>query len=319
MHIKTGPWDASSSACDSDGLCDPAVLVASAASQPHIRNRRLSPGSGGGGGGGGCLGGGDPQPQEPPYVPAHAHALAQRREKERRGGGGLQKGRGQRREGLRAGAGRGERAPQRPPKERWVEESLALLRPPPAFPVQDSPAKLLPAVSYASKVKAGPAAADEEPAAIGVLLQNQWGLSFISEARPAPEAPGPASEAPGPASEAPGPASEAPGPAPEAHIPEVPVVPVAPEAPGPTRGPAPPLAADQSCEPAPSVTSSAVPAVLLARPGPEEQNQARRLMLNYPHLVDALEYHCREWRSMCSRQKDSKRVVWYKDTVEQPA
>uniref|UniRef100_A0A8C5FRH8 Si:ch211-214j24.10 n=1 Tax=Gadus morhua TaxID=8049 RepID=A0A8C5FRH8_GADMO len=151
-----------------------------------------------------------------------------RREKERRGG--LQKGRGQRREGLRAGAGRGERAPQRPPKERWVEESLALLRPPPAFPVQDSPAKLLPAVSYASKVKAGPAAADEEPAAIGVLLQNQWGLSFISEARPAPE-------------------------------------------------------------------------------GPEEQNQARRLMLNYPHLVDALEYHSR----------DSKRVVWYKDTVEQPA
>ena len=274
----SGPWDASNSACDSDGLCDPAVLVASAASQPHIRNRRLSPGSGGGGGGGGgCLGGGDPQPQEPPYVPAHAHALAQRREKERRGG--LQKGRGQRREGLRAGAGRGERAPQRPPKERWVEESLALLRPPPAFPVQDSPAKLLPAVSYASKVKAGPAAADEEPAAIGVLLQNQWGLSFISEARPAPEGPGPASEAPGPA--------------PEAHTPEAPVVPVAPEAPGPTRGPAPPLAADQSCEPAPSVTSSAVPAVLLARPGPEEQNQARRLMLNYPHLVDALEYHSR--------------------------
>ena len=264
----SGPWDASSSACDSDGLCDPAVLVASAASQPHIRNRRLSPGSGGGGGGGGgCLGGGDPQPQEAPYVPAHAHTLAQRREKERRGG--LQKGRGQRREGVRAGVGRGERAPQRPPKERWVEESLALLRPPPAFPVQDSPAKLLPAVSYASKVKAGPAAADEEPPAIGVLLQNQWGLSFISEARPAPETPGPeALEAP--ALEAPGPTR------------------------GPTRGPAPLLAEDQSCEPAPSVTSAAVPpAVLLARPGPEEQNQARRLMLNYPHLVDALEYHSR--------------------------
>ncbi|CAL8324201.1 unnamed protein product [Lota lota] len=280
MHIKTGTWDASSSVCDSDGLCDPAVLVASAASQPHIRNRRLSPGSGScGGGGGGCLAGGDQQPPEPPYIPAHAHALAQRREKERRG---LQKGRGQRREGVRM-AGRGERAPQRPPKERWVEDSLALLRPPPAFPVQDSPAKLLPAVSYASKVKAGPATLDEEPPAIGVLLQNQWGLSFISEARPAPEATGPAPEAPGPA-----------------HAPAQP--------------PAPPLAEDQSCEP-----PSSVPAVLLARPGPEEQNQAKRLMLSYPHLVDALEYHTREWRSMCARQKDSKRVVWYKDTLEHPA
>jgi len=180
--VCIGSWDGSGSACDSDALCDPAVLVAAAASQPHIRNRRLSPGSGGcGGGGGGCLTAGDQQqPGDGAYIPGHT--LAQRR--------GLQKGRGQRRDGVRLGPGR---APQKPPKERWVEDSLALLRPPPAFPVQDSPAKLLPAVSYASRVKAGPAALDDDPPAIGVLLQNQWGLSFISEV------PGPASEAPGPA------------------------------------------------------------------------------------------------------------------------
>lgn len=70
-----------------------------------------------------------------------------------------------------------------------MEDSLSLLKPPPAFPVQDSPAKLQPAVSYASKVKAGAAsgALEEDRPAIGVLLQNQWGLSFISEARPVTE------------------------------------------------------------------------------------------------------------------------------------
>ncbi|KAJ3612636.1 hypothetical protein NHX12_020903 [Muraenolepis orangiensis] len=260
MHIKTGTWDGSSSACDPDGLCDPAVLVASAASQPHIRNRRLSPGSGScGGGGGGCVAGGDRRetPEgDAPYVPA------QRRDKERRG---LQKGRGQRREGLRT-LGRG---PQKPPKERWAEDSLALLRPPPAFPVQDSPAKLLPAVSYASKVKAGPAAPDDEPPAIGVLLQNRWGLSFISEA-------------PGPA-----------------------------EATAAAQPPSPPLAREDGCEASASAPVPAVP--------PEEQNQTKLLMLSYPHLADTLEYHTREWRSISIRQKDSKQVVWYKETLEQPA
>ncbi|CAF88991.1 unnamed protein product, partial [Tetraodon nigroviridis] len=46
---------------------------------------------------------------------------------------------------------------------------------------------------YASKVKAKAASgiAEEERPAIGVLLQNQWGLSFISEARPSSESPGP--------------------------------------------------------------------------------------------------------------------------------
>lgn len=72
-----------------------------------------------------------------------------------------------------------------------MEDSLSLLKPPPAFPVQDSPAKLQPAVSYASKVKAAKGTAsgalEEDRPAIGVLLQNQWGLSFISEARPVTE------------------------------------------------------------------------------------------------------------------------------------
>ncbi|CAL8242597.1 unnamed protein product [Merluccius merluccius] len=274
VRVSAGTWDASSSACDTDGLCDPAVLVASAASQPHIRNRRLSPGSGScGGGGGGCIAGGDqpPRPETPEGGALYTPAL--RREKERRG---LQKGRGQRREG------RGERGPQRPPKERWVEESLALLRPPRSFPVQDSPAKLLPAVSYASKVKAGPAL-EEEPPAIGVLLQNQWGLSFISEARPAPETPGPTDAAPPPPLEEDG---------------------------GGEMTPSSPVS---------SPISSPAPAVRLARPGPEEQNDAKLLMLSYPHLEAALEYHTREWRSICIRQKESKRVVWYKDTLQHPA
>ncbi|KAJ8249903.1 hypothetical protein COCON_G00231190 [Conger conger] len=91
------------------------------------------------------------------------------------------KGRGLRKlpEGPRGGRARPvERA-------RWAGEGLSLLKPPPAFPVQDSPAKLQPAVSYASKVKSGGAGAGpEEPPAIGVLLQNQWGLSFISEGPP---------------------------------------------------------------------------------------------------------------------------------------
>lgn len=61
-------------------------------------------------------------------------------------------------------------------------ETLSSLRPPPAFPVKDSPAKLQPAVSYASKVKAGGQSGGvaEEPPGIGALLQNQWGLSFIT-------------------------------------------------------------------------------------------------------------------------------------------
>lgn len=178
--------------CESDTLCDPAVLVSAANSEPHIRNRRLSPGSGncGGGGGGGCISGGDQQPRQLSpegdlIGPGHTHAFSFRREKERK----QHKGRSLRRESQKGVSRVSERPQKVNQKERWVEDSLSLLKPPPAFPVQDSPAKLQPAVSYASKVKAGAAsgALEEDRPAIGVLLQNQWGLSFISEARPVTE------------------------------------------------------------------------------------------------------------------------------------
>ncbi|XP_029317461.1 uncharacterized protein LOC115028139 [Cottoperca gobio] len=193
MHIKTGTWEASNTVCESDTLCDPAVLVAATTSEPHIRNRRLSPGSGncgGGGGGGGCISGGDQQPRQLSpegdlIGPSHVHTFSFRREKDRK----QHKGRSLRRESQKAVSRVSERPPKVNQKERWVEDSLSLLKPPPAFPVQDSSAKLQPAVSYASKVKAGAASGglEEDRPAIGVLLQNQWGLSFISEARPARE------------------------------------------------------------------------------------------------------------------------------------
>ena len=183
--------------CESDTLCDPTVLVSANNPEPHIRNRRLSPGSGscGGGGGGGCVSGGDKNPQQispegNSVGSGHTHTFGFRKEKERKG---PHKGRSLRRESQK-GTNRVNERPQKvTQKERWVEDSLSLLKPPPAFPVQDSPAKLQPAVSYASKVKAKAASGilEEDRPAIGVLLQNQWGLSFISEARPSAESPGP--------------------------------------------------------------------------------------------------------------------------------
>jgi len=190
--------------CESDSLCDPAVLVSTSNSEPHIRNRRLSPGSGncGGGGGGGCISGSNQPPRQLSLEgdllsPGHTHPLSFRREKERKGQ--QHKGRSLRRESQKGVGRAGERPPKVSQKERWVEDSLSLLKPPPAFPVQDSPAKLQPAVSYASKVKSGATsgALEEDRPAIGVLLQNQWGLSFISETRPATEGsdPRPAADA----------------------------------------------------------------------------------------------------------------------------
>uniref|UniRef100_A0A8C4E3W9 Si:ch211-214j24.10 n=1 Tax=Dicentrarchus labrax TaxID=13489 RepID=A0A8C4E3W9_DICLA len=187
-HLKMQTIVVFNTVCESDTLCDPAVLVSATNSEPHIRNRRLSPGSGncGGGGGGGCISGGDQQPRqlspEGELIGAgHTHALTFRREKERRGQ--QHKGRSLRRESQKGVSRVSERPQKGIQKERWVEDSLSLLKPPPAFPVQDSPAKLQPAVSYASKVKAGAASGtlEEDRPAIGVLLQNQWGLSFISE------------------------------------------------------------------------------------------------------------------------------------------
>lgn len=253
--------------CESDTLCDPAVLVSANNPEPHIRNRRLSPGSGncGGGGGGGCISGGDQHPRQlspegDPVGASHTHTFSFRREKERKGQ--QHKGRSLRREGQKVG-----RVSERPPKvnqkERWVEDSLSLLKPPPAFPVQDSPAKLQPAVSYASKVKSGAAGGtlEEDRPAIGVLLQNQWGLSFISEARSATESP-------------------------DAH---------------PAAGalPAEPTEADQSDDiqfetvvtmqppeetPNPVTTSA-------TRPEIDESNG--KLLLSCRHLVEALNYHSR--------------------------
>lgn len=178
MHIKTGQWD-SSSVCDSV-LCDPVVL------EPQIRNRRLSPGSGSSGGGGG----GGPAHF---HTPGHTHSPQQQhpeRERQRTTKTIVEasstesvsiKSNHQAPPPLRKS--RHSRSSRRERKQRWAEQSgLSLLRAPPTFPVQDSPAKLQPAVSYASKVKGG----------LEVLLQNQWGLSFISETpRPVPESPAP--------------------------------------------------------------------------------------------------------------------------------
>ncbi|KAF0029501.1 hypothetical protein F2P81_018606 [Scophthalmus maximus] len=269
MHIKTGTWEASNTVCESDTLCDPAVLVSATNSEPHIRNRRLSPGSGNcGGGGGGCISGGDQQPRQLSpegdlIGPVHTHGFTYRREKERKGQ--QHKGRSLRRESQKGVSRVSERPPKVNQKERWVEDSLSLLKPPPAFPVQDSPAKLQPAVSYASKVKAGAAggALEEDRPLIGVLLQNQWGLSFISEARP---------------------------------------VDTVVTAQAPEQTPIP-------------VTTSVNPNT---RPGVDESNG--KLLLSCRHLVEALNYHNREWNSMCNRQKkDPKRIVWYKDAQEHPA
>ncbi|XP_067247604.1 uncharacterized protein si:ch211-214j24.10 isoform X1 [Chanodichthys erythropterus] len=187
MHIKTGTWESSNAVCESDPLCDPAVLVSPTKSEPQIRNRRLSPGSGScGGGGGGCSSGMDKRQASPSSLEgslngvSHTQTFTSSRDRERRT---PNKARSFRQNGPRVGPRSDERHSRTGLKERWVDNSLSLLKPPPAFPVKDSPAKLQPAVSYASKVKAGGGSvgAAEEPPGIGVLLQNQWGLSFISD------------------------------------------------------------------------------------------------------------------------------------------
>lgn len=297
MHIKTGTWEASNTVCESDTLCDPAVLVAATNSEPHIRNRRLSPGSGnsGGGGGGGCISGADQQPRQLSpegdlIAPGHVHAFTFRREKDRKGP--QHKGRSLRRESQK-GVGRVSERPQKVnQKERWVEDSLSLLKPPPAFPVQDSPAKLQPAVSYASKVKAGPASGglEEDRPAIGVLLQNQWGLSFISEARPATESPGPR------------PAANA----------------LPPQPPDDEQSADLQFETVLTVQPPETHLPAATSATPTAHPEVEESNG--KLLLSCRHLVEALNYHSREWNAICNKQKKvPKKVVWYKVTQEHPA
>lgn len=287
MHIKTGTWESSNGVCESDPLCDPAVLVSPPKPEPHIRNRRLSPGSGscGGGGGGGCSSRMDkPFHQASPSSlngslngTGHTQPFASSRDRERRA---PNKGRSFRRDGPRPGP----RSDERPfktgqsqiQKERWVENSLSLLKPPPAFPVKDSPAKLQPTVSYASKVKAGggsPGAA-EEPPGIGVLLQNQWGLSFISD--------GPTSDD----------AQASPPKTPDVH----------------------PVAGEVIIKPTQS------PSDPLTGQFPRDTESSEELLLSCRHLEEALEYHTQEWNAILRRQKrDPAKVVWYKDALESPA
>ncbi|KAI3366959.1 hypothetical protein L3Q82_009602 [Scortum barcoo] len=293
----SGTWEASNTVCESDTLCDPAVLVSATNSEPHIRNRRLSPGSGncGGGGGGGCISGGDQQPRQLSpegdlIGPGHTH-FSFRRERDRKGH--QHKGRSLRKESQKGVSRVSERPQKVNQKERWVEDSLSLLKPPPAFPVQDSPAKLQPAVSYASKVKAGATsgALEEDRPAIGVLLQNQWGLSFISEARPVTE-------------------GSSTHPADGALPPQ-------------------PTDAEQSAEPQleavltvqpPEETPISVTTSITPTTRPEVDQSNGKLLLSCRHLVEALNYHSREWNAICNRQKKvPKKVVWYKDTQEHPA
>lgn len=261
--LFSGTWEASNTVCESDTLCDPSVLVSANNPEPHIRNRRLSPGSGNcGGGGGGCISGGDQHPRqlspEGDLIGA-THAFSFRREKERKGQ--QHKGRSVRRESQKGGNRQSERQQKVNQKERWVEDSLSLLKPPPAFPVQDSPAKLQPAVSYASKVKAGAAtgALEEDRPAIGVLLQNEWGLSFISEARPVTEAP--------------------------ASCPAANTLPTQP-----TETEDPQIETVLSVElPEETPNPVATPATPTTRPDVEENNG--KLLLSCRHLVEALNYH----------------------------
>lgn len=254
--------------CESDTLCDPTVLVSANNPEPHIRNRRLSPGSGscGGGGGGGCVSGGDKNPRQiSPEANSlgtgHTHTLGFRKEKERKG---LHKGRSLRRESQKGTSRVNERPQKVTQKERWVEDSLSLLKPPPAFPVQDSPAKLQPAVSYASKVKAKAASGilEEDRPAIGVLLQNQWGLSFISEARPSAESPGPLATLPTQNTDA------------DPHLEPQPGTVL--------------TAAGPEETPVQATTSTAT--ITITQPEVEESSE---MLLICRHLVEALNYHTR--------------------------
>ncbi|XP_051974691.1 uncharacterized protein LOC127637593 [Xyrauchen texanus] len=286
MHIKTGTWESSNAVCESDPLCDPAVLVSPSKPEPQIRNRRLSPGSGscgGGGGGGGCTSmvvkssrQASPSNSEG-YLNGSGHIYTPKWDRDRRA---TNKGRSFRRDGPRPGPRTDER-PSRTSqnqalKERWVVNSLSLLKPPPAFPVKDSPAKLQPTVSYASKVKAGggSVSAAEEPPGICVLLQNQWGLSFISDGPPAdvPQA--------------------IPGKCPVVH----------------------PVAGEVTEKP-PQSSSESLPSQFSR--GSESSEE---LLLSCRHLEEALAYHTQEWKAILWKQKkDPAKVVWYNNTLESPA
>ncbi|XP_072528730.1 uncharacterized protein [Salminus brasiliensis] len=293
MHIKTGTWEANNAVCESDPLCDPAVLVSAPKPEPHIRNRRLSPGSGscgGGGGGGGCSAGVDKQSgrqtsssssnetHRTGHIQVFTPSLHREQRAHNRGN------RGSRQEGAGMGARGGEKTLRsshaHTHKERWVGDTLSSLKPPPAFPVKDSPAKLQPAVSYASKVKAGGTSGGvaEEPPGIRVLLQNQWGLSFISD--------GPAVEN---AASVPPQGASGNSPAATPH----------------------PVSGEETAGTSASSTSPSSQS-----PCSKEPRNSEELLLSCHHLVEAVEYHTQEWNAILWGQKqDPAKVVWYRDNL----
>nr|XP_023657894.1 uncharacterized protein LOC111838796 [Paramormyrops kingsleyae] len=286
---RKGTWEVS--VCESDPLCDTAGLVSPPNPESQIRNRRLSPGSGnsGGGGGGGGRVNRDTCQNLPPLSENHTHRYpyghtsTSDRDKERRG---QPHSRSFRKEAPRAG-----RATERGQRERWVEDSLSLLKPPPAFPVQDSPAKLQPAVSYASKVKQGGAGSvAEDLPGIGVLLQNQWGLSFISDSPQNADSSGPTTQN------------------------------------GPSHGsPLIPSFGSGVTDPAGNaslVSDGSVPTVSTLPVGKcgLEAESPPELLLGCRHLVEALRYHTQEWGAIYRQhEEDPTKVIWYKDLLDHPA
>ncbi|KAL0963128.1 hypothetical protein UPYG_G00350090 [Umbra pygmaea] len=302
MHIKPGTWEANNTVCEPDALCDPAVLVSSTNPESHIRNRRLSPGSGscgGGGGGGSCPVRIEQQlRQASPHAPegnlngtAHTHVFTYRRDRDRRG---QPKGRAPRREVPRGAVRVVDRPPKQIQQERWVEDSLSLLKPPPAFPVQDSPAKLQPTISYASKVKSGAVGGVMEEGegrpAIGVLLQNQWGLSFISEV---PQA------------------SDGSTPPPAPIDPPQPTFGV--ETDNPTKE------SNHTARPSGEIPVPVTTSVSIGQCTEEAAKASSKPLVPCRSLREALRYHTIEWEATCKKQKeDPDKVVWYNNSLDQP-
>ncbi|XP_066523504.1 uncharacterized protein si:ch211-214j24.10 [Hoplias malabaricus] len=280
MHIKPGTWVANNAVCESDSLCDPAVLVSAPKPEPHIRNRRLSPGSGscGGGGGGGCAAGVDKRSTRQTSLSSSNESLTQRTGHTQVFISSLH--REQRTDNRAYRSSRALRSAKTDPlKERCVGNTLSSLKPPPAFPVKDSPAKLQPEISYAAKVKSGGSGGVvEEPPGIKVLLENQWGLSFISNC-------------------------------PTAEILDS-VAPQGTAEMSPTAT-SHPVAGEMTTEisPPPSFMSSQIHFSV-------ESANSEELLLSCPHLEEAVKYHTREWSAILQKQKqDPGDVVWFKDSL----
>ncbi|MGH0125556.1 UNVERIFIED_CONTAM: hypothetical protein FKN15_043024 [Acipenser sinensis] len=165
--------------------------------------------------------------------------------------------------------------------------SWTLFKPPPAFPVDNSSAKTVPKISYASKVKGSncPPAPNSQPQMLGAIFQNEWGLSFISE-------PGSAVVAEG------GGAVLIEG-APQPHAPPSFGNGVTPDPPAP----------EEAGELAPPTPSFPIGCLLKEEPETEPASSDVMSEKQCRHLLDALRYHTR----------DPTMVVWYEDSLERPA